>query len=108
MPQIIFKGTEEADIINISKELLDELEKQTEIPRDYFTLEYVETVYIMDGERIKLYPLIEIIMFDRGEEIKDKIAGITDRLLRKEGYEQIEIYFTDLKKRDYYENGEHY
>ena len=108
MPQVIFKGVKEGDLKHISTDLVNELSKLSDTPRDYFVLELVENKFIFDGEIIGLYPIVEVKWFDRGEKAKISFAETIDHLLRERGYEEIEIFFTNLRKEDYCENKKFY
>ncbi|MDW7662874.1 MAG: DUF1904 family protein [Bacillota bacterium] len=108
MPQLIFKGVKVCTVKEVSTKLVNELSLITDTPRDYFTLECIETQFIFDGEQIDLYPLVEVKWFDRGQSCKDRVAVAIDRCLKPFGYNTTEIFFTTLEKEDYYENGIHY
>ncbi len=108
MPQLIFKGVKTNVIKEISTKLVNDLSLITDTPRDYFTLECIETQFIFDGNSAELYPLIEVKWFDRGQSCKDRVAGFIDKALKPYGYDTTEIFFTVLEKEDYYENGIHY
>lgn len=108
MPQIIFKGVNASTVKKISTKLVNELSLIADTPRDYFTLECIETQFFFDGEQVDLYPLIEVKWFDRGQSCKDRVAVAIDKYLRQYEYSTTEIFFTALEKEDYYENGIHY
>ena len=91
----------------MSKELIDELQQVIGCPRDYFTLEVLPTLFILDGEEDKGRPFIQINWFERGQEVQDKVAKVINRHARSVGYEA-EVFFTVLNENRYYENGEHY
>lgn len=108
MPHIRVRGMELEQLKKVSKEMIDDLQSIIECPRDYFTLEYIHSTFIFDGEVSKGYPFIEVLWFDRGQEVQDRAASsITDRV-KKFGYEDVCVIFTDLPKHKYYENGQHF
>lgn len=108
MPQLIFKGVKTNTIKEISTKLVNELSLLTDSPRDYFTLECIETQFIFDGELINIYPIVEVKWFDRGQSCKDRVAVAINKALKSHGHDTTEIFFTTLEKEDYYENGVHY
>lgn len=108
MPQLIFKGMKKEEIIKMSLTLTEELAQIDGTPASYFTYEYIPAQFIQDGKEIPLYPLVEVKMFDRGQEVKDKMAQAMTRAMNEFGYDQVEIFFTFIGKADYYENGQHY
>ncbi len=108
MPQIIVKGMKKEEIKEMSRTLTAGLAQIDGTPESYFTYEYIPAQFIQNGEDISLYPLVEVKMFDRGQDVKDRMAAAMTQAIREFGYEQIEIFFTFIGKPDYYENGEHY
>ncbi len=108
MPQIKIKGAELNHILFISKPMVDELQALLQVPREYFTIEYVEAVYIKDGSRDSGFPMIEVSWFDRGQELQDKTASIITRYVQTESYKNVDVYFIPLLKNNYYENGTHF
>ncbi|MBC2726550.1 DUF1904 domain-containing protein [Desulfosporosinus sp.] len=108
MPQIKIRGVETDTIRKLSNQLIDELAQLTLSPKDDFTLEVMNSTYILNGEVVPGYPFIEVAWFDRGQELQDLAAQIITRLINEAGYPSVDIMFTILEKQRYYENGEHY
>ena len=93
----------------ISTSLVDGLTNIIECDRSWFTVEFIESTFISDGKISNGYPFIEILWFNRGQDVKDKVAKFTTSLLEKDSnYPAITVIFTDLKGEDYYENAEHF
>jgi hypothetical protein len=108
MPQLKVRGVELIRLCEMSKPMIDELEEVLKCPRNYFTIESINSTFIMDGEIAMNYPVVEIDWFDRGQEIQDKVAKIVTNYIHKAGYESVDIIFTVLQEKKYYENGEHF
>ncbi len=108
MPQLIIRGMKKQDIQTISKTLVDELTDIIGCPREYFTIELLETIFFKDGIEVTGSPLIQVNWFERGQELQDAAAQAIDQAVRRAGYEQVEIFFVVLEKTGYYENGNHY
>lgn len=108
MPQLKFRGIKKQSLINISTPLLEELVELIGSPEDYFTFEYIQTDFIFKGKEVEGYPFVEMAWFDRGQEIKDKVAQLITKHLKQEGYSDVDIFFTKLEEKSYYENGEHF
>ncbi|MFZ5351324.1 MAG: DUF1904 family protein [Bacillota bacterium] len=108
MPQLKIKGLERDTVKKISRPLIDELQELLQCPRDYFLIEHIDTVFIKDSCIDKGYPIVEVSMFDRGQDIQDKIALIITRYIKAEVENTVDVYFTHLQKSSYYENGEHF
>ncbi len=108
MPMLKFNGVEAKKLCVISKELVDELESLLQCPRDYFTLEVVQRLYIKDGEFVGVSPRVEVDWFERGQEIQDKAAKTITKHINSIDYPNVDVIFTALEKENYYENGEHF
>ncbi|MBI6874309.1 DUF1904 domain-containing protein [Clostridium aciditolerans] len=108
MPQIKVRGVEVSKICSVSTNMIDELENIIGCPRSYFTIECIPSTFIRDGETCEGYPFIEVVWFDRGQEVQDKVAETINNFVHQCGYESIDIFFTVLKENSYYENGQHF
>lgn len=107
MPHIMIKGMKLADVKKISKGMIDELEVIIGCPREYFTLEALDTNFVIDGETVAKDPFIQINWFDRGQEVQDKTAVAITEHISAVGYKNVEMFFMMLERNNYYENGMH-
>lgn len=108
MPQIKMRNIDKNKICSFSKEMIDELESILKCPRSYFTIEHFATTAIKDGEVVEGYPFVEIDWFDRGQEIQDEVAKVVTKYVHNSGYKDVDVIFSILDEKRYYENGEHY
>jgi len=108
MPQLKIRGVEVEKICSFSKNLIDELEEIIDCPRSYFTIEHMPSTFIADGKVIGGYPFVEVSWFDRGQEVQDKTAAAITKAVQDAGYENVDVIFTALQTKDYYENGSHF
>lgn len=108
MPTLKLRGIEAEKVRTVSKNLIDELQQLLQCPREYFSLEAVQAVYIFDGEFVKGWPAVEVYWFERPQEVQDKAAEIITNYIHSIGYENVDVIFTLLDKSRYYENGEHF
>ncbi|ODS51061.1 MAG: pseudouridine synthase [Bdellovibrio sp. SCN 50-8] len=109
MPHIRFRAVRPQDVAVLSEILTPKLAELTEAPVDYFTYEYIQTEFYKNGQIASGDPFIEVHWFDRGQECQDKVAKeITSRVKELIGDKDIVVYFFDLKKSAYYENGNHF
>lgn len=108
MPQLKLRGVEVKDICKISSDLVEEMQELLECPKNYFTLECINSTYVMDGEIVKAYPTVEVAWFDRGQSVQDTMAKIITKYIHSAGYKDVDVIFTVLKEKQYYENGEHF
>lgn len=107
MPALKLKSIDPKKAITISKILIDELQETIKCPRDYFTIELIQSKFIIDGGYVEGPQVVEISWFDRGQETQDKVAKIITKHINSIGYENVDIIFHILEKSRYYENGEH-
>jgi hypothetical protein len=96
------------DAAAIRRELVDELQQIVGCPREYFTVEVGNTIFISDEGEHPPCLFVQVNWFERGQEVQDRVARAIDKHIRQQGYEQVEIYFMVLQENKYYENGEHY
>lgn len=108
MPIIKIKAIPQNAIFKISKAMIDDLQKATQIPREHFTLELPTSVYILDGQIVEGPPMVEVYWFDRGQELQDQVAKLLTRHIQSAGYADVDVIFTILDRNSYYENGEHF
>lgn len=104
MPQIIVKGMTENQLKTISESLITQLSVVMECPKSHLMLEWIPTHYIQHSEAL-VYPLVEVIWFERGRDIRIKSARIITDLIQSMDYPDVEVYFTPLEKENYFENG---
>lgn len=108
MPVLKLKSIEEEKACAVSTALIDELQELLQCPRDYFTIELVQSRFIKDGKPVKGPAMVEVSWFDRGQQVQDAAAQIITRYMNTVGYENIDVIFHKLEKSSYYENGEHF
>ncbi len=109
MPHLRFRGVEKEKVKEISRVLVDQLAEIVGCPRDWFTLECIDTEFIFDGEESRGYPFVEVLWFDRGQEAKNRAAtAVTHAIKSKYPTEDTCVIFTNLNEKDYYENGNHF
>jgi phenylpyruvate tautomerase PptA (4-oxalocrotonate tautomerase family) len=109
MPHIRIRAIPETAVQKLSLELPHELSKLLQTPFDNFTVEKITTQFYKDGDRTEGDPMIEVLWFDRGQEMKNKCAQKITELVRKQiQSEYIAVVFTAIPKDSYFENGEHF
>lgn len=108
MPHIRIRGMKEAEVIKVSRDLIDDLVTIIDSPRDHFTLEYIPSLYIFDGEKDgNMYPFVEVLWFSR-EALKTQVARAITKRLKPFNYSDVTVYFENLEPKRYYENGDHF
>ena len=108
MPILKFNAIKANDVKLFSRDLVDELQRITGSPREYFTLEVISSVYIADGTEAEGPPIVEVGWFDRGQELQDMAAKAITRHVQSAGYQNVDVIFTIFRGDAYYENGQHF
>lgn len=110
MPHIRVRGLPFEDLESVSDRLIKSLAELTDTPNSHFTLEYQSVTYLVVGGASPAYPFIEVLWFDRGADVKARVAQAIDDLLRPSinPGQDITVLFHDLKGADYFENAEHF
>ena len=110
MPHIRARGLEIEAVQKVAGNIVEQLAKATETPNDHFTFEYISSQFLTSGGVSPAYPYIEVLWFDRGQDMKSTVAVIIDKALRTvvDKNTDITVVFSDLNGADYYENGAHF
>lgn len=108
MPALRLKSIDAKKALAMSKDLVDELQELIQCPRDYFSIELVQSLFIFDGEFVEGPPEVDVFWFDRGQEVQDKTAKIITKYINSMGYKSVDVIFHSLEESKYYENGEHF
>lgn len=108
MPALRFRAIDMNKALTISKSMIDDLQELIQCPREYFSIEVVQSSFIMDEKVVEGLPVVEVLWFDRGQEVQDKAAIIITKYINILGYKNVDVIFQALEKNRYYENGEHF
>ena len=108
MPALKLKSIDENKVLSISKQLIDELQELIQCPRDYFSIELVQSKFIMDNKFVEGPQMVDVFWFDRGQEVQDKAVKIITKYINSIGYKSVDVIFHTLEENKYYENGEHF
>lgn len=111
MPHLRFRALESSQVASLSLSLMKPLALLIPCPPDDITFESIASQFFYEGQPSVAYPFVEILWFDRGQEIQDKVAQlVTDaiRQLLDDPNKDVAIIFTLLKAEQYYDNGSHY
>lgn len=110
MPHLRFRAVEPQTVQTLSNTLLDELQPLTACPREDFTFEYIYSTFYYESEVTAAYPFVEVLWFDRGQEVQDQVAQIITQQVRAIMGEDVDVavIFSALKPNEYYDNAQHY
>lgn len=106
MPFLRFHTIDPIKLAEISREMTDRLQEIIGCPREHIVLEVIHSEIVTDGQIGQGdWPFIEVAYFERSLEIQDGVAHIICQYLKQVGYENVDIHFSYLSNRNYYENG---
>lgn len=108
MPALRLRAIDSNKALTISKLMIDELQELIQCPREYFSIEIVQSSFIMDEKFVEGLPFVEVMWFDRWQEVQDNAAKIITKYINSIGYINVDVVFHALEKSRYYENGEHF
>lgn len=110
MPHFRFRAVESQTVKSLSKTLIDDLEDLMKSPRGDFTFEYIHTDFYHEGAVNSAYPFVEILWFDRGQDVKNRVAEVVTQQVREQIGADVDVavIFTALTPDSYYDNAEHY
>lgn len=109
MPHIRFRAVKDEYIQELSAVLAKDLAQAMGTGEDNFTFESIATQFFSQGQKSSGYPFVEVLLFERPQEIQDRCAQIiTDHVKRLGAYEDVAVIFLHLATSGYYENGRHF
>ncbi|MGI2257859.1 DUF1904 family protein [Shewanella sp. GXUN23E] len=111
MPHFRFRAIEANTVQALSTPLVDALETLMKSPRAHFTIEHIGAQFYFEGQAFAAYPFVEVLYFDRGQEVQDEIAKRVTQVVRDamgKPEQDVAVIFTKLTPSDYYDNGRHY
>lgn len=108
MPHLRMRAITPEHVQTLSQDLLPELAKAIQTDEENFTFELVGTQFFHQGKPVTSFPLIEVLWFERPQEIQNKVAKIITEKVKTLINDDIIVVFKKLNKEAYYENGTHY
>lgn len=109
MPHIRVRAVAKEKVQELSRTLIPDLSKALSSPEDNFTLEAIHSDFYVGGKPNAAYPFVEVLWFERPQELQDKAAVlITNQLKVLTAAADIVVVFRVLDKKSYYENGSHF
>ncbi|KOP68692.1 hypothetical protein AMS62_28250 [Bacillus sp. FJAT-18019] len=100
MPYLRFKGFPEVFLEELTPQVVEEFAGIVHIPKEIVKIESLPYQIITNT------PLsVEILMFQRSQEIHDAIAASIHNILSEHGYRNVHIFFVILQRNLYYKEG---
>jgi hypothetical protein len=109
MPHIRIRSLEKTLVEKLSLTLTADLAKAISTSEDNFTIELISSEFFFNGKAVLSYPFVEVLWFDRTQDIKDQCAQIiTNQIKQLSNAEDVVVVFRNLEKESYYENLRHF
>lgn len=107
MPQLTIRGIRPEAVAAVSQAMCGELAGACGCPAEDFTLDVLQVVSVWGGAHTATFPFVEIAWFDRGRDVRNRVAEIVDRHLRQgpQGVAELEIAFKSYEKDAYFAQG---
>lgn len=105
MPQLTIRGIKPDLVREISDDLVRQMADLCECGTDNFTFDCLQTMSVMDGERVETYPFVEVAWFERGPQTRDLLAESITKHLLSAGVPEVEIAFKVYCEDGYYISG---
>src|SRR5690606_25730468 len=99
MPHIRIRGVSEKTVQEFSQGLNEELARLIQTTPDNFTIELIASQYFEQGKAISSYPFIEVLWFERTQEIKGQVAKfMTEKMRALLGAVDVAVIFVPIEK----------
>lgn len=108
MPHFIVRGISPEQMRSISKRIIEDAAQICECGTDNFTIECLHTTSVFDGQITASFPFIEVTWFERGQEIRDRLADSIYGHVRSLGIAEVETAFIAYREDNYYINGKRF
>lgn len=110
MPHLRFRGIAPEPLAQLAPSLVQQLSELTGAPVAHFTLERVQTEFIIAPEPGTGYPFVELLWFDRGQVVQDAAAKLITAAVQDAlgAQTDVAVIVLPLTRTAYYDNGQHY
>ena len=108
MPQIIVKGTTEAEVKSLAMDTAAKLGEIVDCPPDWFVFDHMQSKFFDETGEIKHWPVVQVWWFKRPQEVQDAVAVTINDYLKGLGYPGSQIGFHVFEYDAYYEDGENF
>lgn len=108
MPQVTFKGMKIEEVCKLSVDLKNSIEETVGCERKHIKFDFIEIVSIDNGIVVEAFPKIEILWLPKTQELQDRTALLITDIVKKIGYDYVQVLFKVVPEERFYENGKHY
>ncbi len=108
MPHLLFRNVAAEEVAKVSAECNEDLANLFACDVSDLTYELIHSTSFIGGKKNSGDKTVEIIMFERSLEARQKIVDVLHAVLSNEYYGYVTIIFNIKAKDTYFENGEHF
>ncbi len=108
MPHIRFRAIDISILRSFSGNLASRIRDVMKCPLEDVTIEHISSTYVSAFDPA---PFVEVLWFNRGQEVQDSAALVITEVVRQEFQnpeQPVTVVFTALDRSGYYDNGVHY
>ncbi|WP_309121169.1 DUF1904 family protein [Paenibacillus sp.] len=105
MPQLTVRGISIEYLLAVSKPMVEELAAVCGCGTDNFTIDCLATASVFEGKTTETYPFVEVAWFERGRDVRNRVAETITRFVRQAGVPEVEVAFKVYSEAAYYING---
>ncbi|MNI06935.1 hypothetical protein D3C73_599320 [compost metagenome] len=105
MPQLTVRGIRTQIMKEVSLKLIEELAFICECGTDNFTVDGLQINSVFGGQEVETFAFVEVAWFERGREVRDRVAEAITRHIQLAGIEDVEVAFKVYREDSYYVNG---
>lgn len=105
MPHIKFHNFTEDEVVTIFENTVTKLSKAIDSPVDWFQYINLNSKITIETTTDTKVCYVIVDWFKRADAVKKEVVDILDQEIRKHGFSEVVIYFNDLEKTNYFEDG---
>ncbi|MEI7026880.1 DUF1904 family protein [Paenibacillus sp. y28] len=106
MPQLTVRGITVEQMASISGGLVEEMAAVCKCGTDNFTIDCLAVTSVFGGKTTETYPFIEVAWFERGMQVRSRLAAVITKYVQGAGVPELEVAFKVYAPAGYYINGE--
>ncbi|SCM81831.1 conserved hypothetical protein [uncultured Sporomusa sp.] len=109
MPQITMRGMTPEAASSLAGQVKNIVVNVTGTAANYVTLEYIPSLQLDTNGICASFAKLDILwLTGRPQAMHDAVAKALTELFRQNGFDRLQITFTNMPPAYFYDNGEHY
>ena len=109
MPQVSMRGMNPETAVKLAPKIKETVVSVTGTDAKYVTTEYICSFQMDDTGICESFPKVDILwLTGRPQEMHDALAKALTELFKNNGFNKLQVTFTNMPPNYFYDNGEHY